>query len=283
MKIPATTLALTLLTACAAQSHSQHSDHDHADGEQPHVEISVEGDQRCVTSNGIPGHETGTWRPGAIVEEQEHRFCIDRTPELTDTVTRRVRISGITVTGIPLRPGTAEYYDASSEKGYSRDSSSGWNVEGMGGLIMDAQNAHVDGGGLYHYHGIPAAVMNGLDGTLFGYAADGFEIHYIGTEAQSSWQLKSGERPSGPGGLHDGTYVQDYEYVEGSGTLDECNGGTLNGQFVYFATDTYPFFPRCFKGTVSRDFIGGRGSRHPRDGIRPPRDGNERLPRSDRG
>ena len=107
------------------------------------------------------------------------------------------------------------------------------------------------------------------DGTLFGYAADGFEIHYVGSDAQSSWQLKAGERASGPGGAHDGTYVQDYEFVEGSGTLDECNGGTLDGQYVYFATDTYPFFPRCFRGTVSSDFIGGRGERPPRDDAGP--------------
>ncbi len=66
------------------------------------------------------------------------------------------------------------------------------------------------------------------------------------------------ERPSGPGGTHDGTYVQDYEVVAGSGTLDECNGAMVDGQYVYFATDDFPFFPRCFKGTVSNDFIGGR-------------------------
>ena len=46
-------------------------------------------------------------------------------------------------------------------------------------------------------------------------------------------------------------------------------GGTLDGQYVYFATDTYPFFPRCFRGTVSSDFIGGLGERPPRDDAGP--------------
>lgn len=251
MKTLGITLTLAILTGGAAQAH---------------VTITTDGDQRCITSDGVPDHDTGPWRAGATVEEQDHRFCMDATPELTDTITDRVRISGITLTGIPLRPGTAEYYDPTSERGYSRNRSSGWNVEGMGGLIMDAQNAHVDGSGMYHYHGIPSAVTGELDGTLFGYAADGFEIHYVGDEAQSSWQLKPGERASGPGGAHDGTYVQDYEFVAGSGTLDECNGAMLDGKYVYFATDTYPFFPRCFKGTVSSDFIGGRGGRPPRGG-----------------
>ncbi|MEJ6396171.1 YHYH protein [Gymnodinialimonas sp. 2305UL16-5] len=266
MRLFGTTLALTLLAGGAAYEH---------------VTITVEGDQRCIISDGVPAHETGPWREGATVEPQSHRFCMDATPELTDTITDRVRISGVTVTGIPLRPGTAEYYDGSTERGYSRDPSSGWNVEGIGGLIMDEQNAHVDGDGMYHYHGIPSAVVGALNGTLFGYAADGFEIHYMGDQVQSSWQLKPGERESGPGGLHDGTYVQDYEFVEGSGMLDECNGGMLDGQYVYFATDTYPFFPRCFRGTVSSDFMNGGGDRPPQ-GERPPRGDGERPPRGER-
>ncbi|MEL6609543.1 MAG: YHYH protein [Pseudomonadota bacterium] len=247
MKTIAPTLACIVLLGSAAQAH---------------VEMTVEDDQRCITSDGVPEHDTGPWRAGAVVAEQDHSFCMDATPERSGTVNDRVRISGITVTGIPLRPGTAEYYDASSARGYSRDRTSGWNVEGMGGLVMDAQNAHVDGTGLYHYHGVPVAVTSELDGTLFGYAADGFEIHYVGSHAQPSWQLKTGARPDGansPGGTYDGTYVQDYQFIAGSGNLDECNGGILNGEYVYFATDEYPFFPRCFKGTVSQDFLGGGG------------------------
>lgn len=264
MKMLTPALALTVLVGGPGQAH------------QAHVTLTVTGDQRCIVSDGLPEHDTGPWRAGAVVQAQDHEFCMDATPDLTGAITRDARISGITVTGIPLRPGTAEYYDPASERGYSRDPSSGWNVEGIGGLIMDEQNAHVDGDGMYHYHGIPSAVTGALDGTLFGYAADGFEIHYFGDNAASSWQLKAGERETGPGGVHDGTYVQDYEFVEGSGTLDECNGAVIDGQYAYVATDTFPFFPRCFKGTVSSDFIGGRGGRPPReDGARPvPRDGD---------
>lgn len=220
-----------------------------------HTTITVEDGVRCITSDGVPDHDTGPWREGASVEPQNHQFCVTATPEVSQEIDQRVRISGITVTGIPLRPGTAEYYDPNSDRGYSRDRSSGWNVEGVGGLIMDAQNAHVDGRGLYHYHGIPAAVTQALTDDLFGYAADGFDIRYVGGQVQSSWQLKKGEREDGPGGVHDGTYVQDYVYVPGSGDLDECNGMVVDGQYAYFATDDFPFFPRCFVGTVSRDFV----------------------------
>ena len=58
-----------------------------------------------------------------------------------------------------------------------------------------------------------------------------------------------------PFGKHDGSYKEDYEYVKGSGDLDECNGGILLGKYVYFATGNFPFFPRCHWGRVSRDFL----------------------------
>ncbi len=29
----------------------------------------------------------------------------------------------------------------------------------------------------------------------------------------------------------------------------------INSVYTYFATDTYPFFPRCFKGIVNTKFM----------------------------
>lgn len=126
------------------------------------------------------------------------------------------------------------------------------------------KNCHVDNRGLYHYHGPPPASIN--RGTLVGYAADGFEIHNVGASAQPSYRLKQGTRPTQPGGNYDGRFVQDWEYVKGSGNLDECNGAMLNGAYVYFATETFPFFPRCHWGTVSADFQmrGGPGNNQQR-------------------
>ena len=119
---------------------------------------------------------------------------------------------------------------------------------GAGKLGLDAQNAHVDRRGLYHYHGVAPALAE-AEGTLIGYAAYGFQIHYAGASAVPSYMLKPGTRATAPGGAHDGTYVEDWQYVEGLGNLDECNGATVGGQYMYFATDTYPFYPRCLFGT----------------------------------
>ena len=53
-----------------------------------------------------------------------------------------------------------------------------------------------------------------------------------------------------------GTFKEDWEYVQGSGDLDECNGRVgvtpefPNGIYHYYATDSYPYFQRCVKGEV---------------------------------
>ena len=67
--------------------------------------------------------------------------------------------------------------------------------------------------------------------------------------------MKKGVRSTIHGGKFDGQFEEDFEYVFNSGSLDECNGKKLNGVYTYFATDTYPFFPRCFKGIVNTKFM----------------------------
>lgn len=82
-------------------------------------------------------------------------------------------------------------------------------------------------------------------------------------ETQIELPPQKANRPKdddGPGGKYDGTFVQDYEYVKGSGDLDECNGRTgvtpefTNGTYYYVVTDAYPFIPRLFRGTPDSSF-----------------------------
>ena len=250
--------------------------------------ITTQGSKTCVSSNGTPNHSIGQFpnrgNPNSF-KAQDLKYCFDSNPKKTSKKST-APISGVTVTGIPIRPGTADWYDASSPRGHSRDRSSGWNLDGMAPgnpLGLDSNNAHVDNRGLYHYHGMPTALININGDTLMGYAADGHEIHYVGSSAESSWQLKSGTRPSAPSGAYDGSFNQDWEYVAGSGNLDECNGGLAGGKYVYFATDSYPFFPRCFYGSVGSDFKNqgaSSGQRRPAQqaaqlGPRPQRDGRK--------
>ncbi len=224
------------------------------------VSITTTNNQRCISSDGLPDHSTGSFPNSGNphrISTQSIRYCFPLNPVKNNPAIPQRGSIGVALNGITIRPGTAYYWDASSSRGHSRDRSSGWNLEGLGSceaLGIDHNNAHVDNRGLYHYHGVASALVSSQADTLIAYAADGFEIHYVGRSERASYQLKQGTRPSGPGGRYDGTYVEDWQYIAGSGTLDHCNGGTLNGKFVYFATDIYPFFPRCLWGNVSNDF-----------------------------
>jgi hypothetical protein len=157
-----------------------------------------------------------------------------------------------------------------------------WNLEAsMVDIGLDCNNAHVQPTGKYHYHGTPglylASLSNNSTAMLhIGYAADGFPIYYMygytnANDSNSelmtlspSYQLKSGERPgdgdTAPCGEYTGVYTADYEYIEGLGDLDECNGrdGVTpefpNGTYYYVITDSYPGIPRCFVGNPSLDF-----------------------------
>jgi len=194
-----------------------HDDHENK------VSITIEGDQRYVVSNGLPDHNTGRFpnrgNPNTI-SAQNTRFCVAVHPHKNSQSTPVDRGPiGIAMNGVQIRPETAEYYDPSSRRGFSRNPASGWNVEGLGAaamLGMDQNNAHVDRRGLYRYHGVPKGLVARAGSSIIGYAADGFEIHYVGNKQTSSYRLKPGTRPSGPGGKYDGTYVQDWEYVAGS-------------------------------------------------------------------
>lgn len=214
----------------------------------------------CILSNGAPNHDMGPFpnraNPNAF-RAQRLTFCFPTEPRMAQTPTMGLMTVGVTITGVPIRPYTAGYHDPDGRRGIGR-TPSGWRQQAMHdprALGMDDQNAHVDRSGLYHYHGVSPAYLASREGTLIGYAPDGFQIHYRPDTATSSWQLKPGTRPSGPGGPHDGSFEEDFEYRAGSGTLDQCNGALIDGVYQYFATDSYPYFPRCFRGVVGESFM----------------------------
>ena len=164
---------------------------------------------------------------------------------------------GVASNGIPIRPYTADYFDSNAKRGFSKNSSSGWRKQAMfspRSLGIDQHYGHVDKSGLYHYHQLKTASNVDIKEYLVGYAPDGFKIMYKLSES-SSWRLKEGLRSTAPGGKFDGNFEKDFEYKANSGSLDECNGKKINGVYTYFATDTYPFFPRCFKGAVNKNYM----------------------------
>jgi hypothetical protein len=103
---------------------------------------------------------------------------------------------------------------------------------------------------------------------------------------KSSFKIKKGSRPktSGqPGGTYDGIFVEDFEYISGSGDLDECSGrfGVTpefpEGTYHYVLTEDFPFVPRAFRGTPDASFVrrgppgGGGAGKGPGKKRGPPR------------
>ena len=175
-----------------------------------------------------------------------------------------------------------------------------WNIEALGHETFDfgddMNHAHVQPNGQYHYHGMPELLIDFLGDdqgmTLVGWAADGFPVYakYGYSDPndsasdlialQPSWKLKENPdegRPDtltalvgGPGQgttnpnipIPMGAFTQDFEYEEGYGDLDECNGrmGVTpefpNGIYYYMVTDDFPYFTRCLKGELT---AGGGG------------------------
>ena len=257
----------------------------------PQSAISIEGSKRIITGNGLPQHQVGQFpnrgNPHEITT-QNKRYEVPLHPEIAAKPTALSRQPwGVAVNGVPFDPGTAEYY--------KRDRNSIWNYEALSGQVrlgLDTNHAHVQPSGAYHYHGLPTALFEQLSGgqeqmTLVGWAADGFPIYCLFgytdakdpqsgvTKLTSSYRLKQGTRPGGtrgPGGRYDGAFVQDYEYREGEGDLDECNGRFCvtpefpRGTYAYFLTDDWPVIPRGFRGTpvlLKEPPRGPRGRRPP--------------------
>jgi hypothetical protein len=260
------------------------------------VTFTVTGGERLVVANGLPDHTAGQFpnrgNPNTI-SAQNYSFHIPTIPR-TNATPRDSRgwWFGVALNGVPFEPGTGEFWNGQRE----------WNYEAIGGSLnlgIDQNNAHVQPTGAYHYHGLPTGLMAKLGGDsakmlLVGWAADGFPIytsrgHSAAMDAKrplkkmrSSWQLKEGQRDGGPGGKPDGSFTTDYEFVPGSGDLDECNGrfGVTpefpNGTYHYYITDEFPFLGRTFRGTPDTSFskrMGGPGG---------PGGPNGRDPRGDR-
>lgn len=238
---------------------------------------------RNVESNAIPQHAVGRFpnrgNPNAI-RAQRHQFNLPLEPKVASQVTplisveRRgppIHVFGVAVNGVTFEPGAGEFWHGERR--------GGWQYEPLGGAVslgLDTNHAHVQPTGKYHYHGLPAGLLERLGQSaqkhspLVGWAADGFPIYaqygYADpndpasaiVELHSSYRLKKGTRPSGddgPGGAYDGAFVRDYEYVEGASELDECNGRTCvtpefpDGIYAYFLSTDWPVIPRAFRGT----------------------------------
>ena len=240
---------------------------------------SISGTTRTISINGIANHLVGEFpnsgNPNTISISTEY-YTMTTTPELANTTTNGAGYTtGVLFSGVAIEPYTAEFF-VGSDGTINRD----WNIttlQSITNLGLDCNNAHVQPTGRYHYHGTPSNYINQLtaDGSQMvkvGFAADGFPIYYKyvlnddGSSIialESGYELKSesrdGDGISAPNGCPDGYYFQDYEYVPGVSSLDECNGRfgktpESDDEYYYVITDNFPSMPLCLSGTPDSSF-----------------------------
>ncbi|RJE73322.1 hypothetical protein BGP78_03410 [Pseudoalteromonas sp. MSK9-3] len=239
----------------------------------------------------------GTASFATNASEQNLVYNVPITPTLASSTTAQGigTTEGVLLNGVTLDLLPAACYDVGSEPigqekiGCGADQNDNpWRYDPMSSLNSfgtDSHNAHTQPSGKYHYHGNPVAMFNQTCGSrssaVIGFAADGYPIYgscfkdsSTGTirKATSSYVLKNngGARQAvsgyttpvgGTGAVassnYDGQFRGDWEYQANQGDLDECNGMTVDGQYGYYVTDTFPWVLGCFKGNLDNSFTTG--------------------------
>lgn len=259
------------------------------------VVISRSGDECLFTVNEIPNHNFNDSSAAFAtdVSEQVGSYKVAALPVMaTNTTALSLQTTNaIMLNGVLLDILPAACFGVGNEPlGQERigcgmdEIDHPWRYDPMSpynGFGTDEHNAHTQPDGTYHYHANPMAMFEQdcgiltLTSPVIGFAADGypvygscFEENGIAKKARSSYRLKSGKRadianyqtPEAGIGLinsdnYDGQFRGDYEYIEGLGDLDECNGRTVDGQYGYYVTNAYPWVMACFKGTPNSTLV----------------------------
>ena len=248
------------------------------------MSLSVSNGVCTMVTNNIPNHDLQDVDLFANpVSEQNFSYNIPVAPEFAENVTPLSldRLQGVFLNGVRIDIFAAACVGVNPPMeatgcGVNPPVSEIWRFDPLfdgNSFAEDSHNAHTQPSGAYHYHGDPHALYDESGATesgVIGFAADGFPIFgsFISDaglirEVVASYQLKQGNRPvidlGGSSAQHseqpyDGTFRQDYEYVEGSGDLDECNGMTVDGIYGYYVTDGFPYVLGCYRGTPDASF-----------------------------
>ena len=241
------------------------------------VTVTVRNGVRRIVANGLPNHATGQFpnrnNPNAITAQSyDISLPVSPTKASASTAYNVPQPFGIALNGVIFDPYAAEWW------GGVRNGD--WQYNALGGGInlgLDANHAHVQPTGAYHYHGLPDGLIDTLPASrhspLIGWAGDGFPIYLDRgyakardprsglTRLRSSYVLRKGTRPSGPAGTYDGTFEEDFTYKAKAGSLDRANGRFqvtpeyLKGTYCYILTEEWPVIPRRFVADVAASFV----------------------------
>jgi|TARA_B110000116_G_scaffold126474_1_gene109614 hypothetical protein len=241
-----------------------------------------------ISCTCIPGYDIGPWAGNPNnPANQNFVFKINFNPqENTGNKTKApMGHIGVWTNGVSV---------FNAEDGMSYQNQGIWNQNALyfEGSSFDNCLGHPAPNGEYHHHVNPTCLYDDSDNQnhspIIGYAFDNFPIYGAygyanvnGTGAikriESSYQEKNiSNRSNGPS-LNQyplGAYIEDFEYVAGSGDLDEYNGRFCvtpaypNGIYAYFVTidanldPVYPHTPGPYYYGIAQ----GSGNLGPQSG-----------------
>ena len=231
--------------------------------------------------------------PNTISEQnvnQRFTLCPVIVSETGESVRGQSQAIAYAINSVKFDPATAGRCNDDGECSLAQGQGK-WNIEALGHETFDfgddMNHAHVQPNGAYHYHGMPELLIDFLGEnkgmTLVGWASDGFPVYArygfsdpnnINSSViplRTSFKLKDQPDSGRPSTLTKliggkqgssypntpipmGAFTQDFEYIEGYGDLDQCNGryGVTpefpEGIYYYVVSDDFPYFSRCLKG-----------------------------------
>lgn len=248
-----------------------------------------------VTTTCIPGYDIGPWNANPNTPANQN-FCfkITRTPQANTGALTATSLGHIAVWS-----NGVSAFNAKDAMSYNNQNIWYRNAYYFEGQSFDDCLGHPAPNGEYHHHVNPTCLYDDTDSSqhspIIGYAFDGFPIYgawaYSNTDGtgtikrmRSSYRIRSiTDRTTLPDGttLQSsqygptiataplGAYLEDFEYINGLGDLDEHNGRFSitpeypNGTYAYFVTlddalePVYPYIigPTYF-GVVTPGNIG---------------------------
>jgi len=230
-----------------------------------------------VTCTCIPGYDVGPWAGNPNTPANQN-FCfkITRTPQENNGTKTKTPLGhvGVWTNGVSV-------FNALDAQSYNNQNVWFRNAYFFEGASFDDCLGHPAPNGEYHHHVNPVCLYDlfytNLHSPIIGYAFDGFPIYgayaYTNTDGTgaikrmtSSYRkrnittrttLPNGSTASAAGPAINtqyplGAFIEDYEFVQGLGDLDEHNGRVAitpdypNGIYAYYVTideDANPLYP----------------------------------------
>ncbi len=217
-----------------------------ATGKLNTVSMNVEGGYRYISAYGVPRHAANSLKTSGL-KAQPYAFRVNAKPtEVSKAVQWKPgTFFGVALDGVP----------------FLQNVNGAWNGQDLWavrGTDVDQYGGQKDQDDHYSYVSIPSALVS-KDLSHVGYAADGFPIFVSkSNKFTTSYRLKEGQRlkaPEGPGGVYDGTYISDYQFVSRSGVLDRCNGIKIKDKYyIYVLSTEFPQIPLCWRGVPDPSF-----------------------------